>query len=86
MAGNPQVKTRKGAGARRVMFMGNPQTNLWNKYVPGANVGGLNASVRRALKRRATASAGTMTNPNSGTKPCCPELQFNSSNLAFPWR
>ena len=45
------------AGQRRLIFTGNVNTNLFNKYTAGANVGGLNASVRRALKRRAVSAA-----------------------------
>jgi len=63
------MPTRAG-GVRRLLFTGNVQTNLFNAYTPGANVGGLNASVRRALNRRATLSAGTLNNINS-RKPGC---------------
>ena len=72
-------------GVRRLIFTGNVETSLWNKYTPGSNVGGLNASVRRALKRRATAKQGTIAHPNIGQRPCCPELQYNPSNLAHPY-
>lgn len=74
----------KPGGVRRLIFTGNVLTSLHNKYTPGSNVGSLNTSVRRALKRRATASRGTIANPSSGTTPCCPELGYNPSNLAFP--
>jgi len=61
------------AGQRRLIFTGNVNTNLFNKYTAGANVGGLNASVRRALKRRAVSAAGTMNAQGQFTlgKPCC---------------
>ena len=76
-------------GVGRLIFTGNVETSLWNKYTPGSNVGGLNASVRRALKRRATAKQGTTIASNNsvigGQRPCCPELQYNPSNLAHPY-
>ena len=61
------------AGQRRLIFTGNVNTNLFNKYTAGANVGGLNASVRRALKRRAVSAAGTMNAQGQFTagKACC---------------
>ena len=61
------------AGQRRLIFTGNVKTNLFNKYTAGATVGGLNTSVRRALKRRAVSAAGTMNAQGQITlgKPCC---------------
>ncbi len=47
-------------GQRRLIFIRNVKTNLVNKYTAGSNIGGLNISVRRALKRRAVSAAGTM--------------------------
>lgn len=50
-------KRSGGAGARKNppygLITGTPQ-NVWNKYIPGAGVGGLNTSVRRAKMRLAT--------------------------------
>ena len=60
----------RGGGVRRLIFTGNAKTNLFNAYTPGASVGGQNASVRSALKRRATLSAGSINNMNS-RKPGC---------------
>jgi len=60
-------------GQRRLLFTGNVKTNLVNKYTSGAGVGAVNTSARRALKRRATSSAGTLdANGNliPGI-PCC---------------
>ena len=48
-------------GQRRLIFVGNVKTNLFNKYTPGSGVGGLNASVRRNKNRRATSNSLTMT-------------------------
>ena len=71
--------TYSSAAAGRLIFVNNVKTSLYNKYTPGANVGALNASVRRALKRRATSSSGTLTQTGVFTAgsnlPCCPELQ-----------
>ena len=60
-------------GQRRLIFTGNVKTNLFNKYTAGSNVGGLNTSVRRALKRRAVSAAGTMNAQGQFTPqaPCC---------------
>ena len=60
----------RGGGVRRLIFTGNVKTNLFNAYTPGASVGGQNASVRRALNRRATLSTGTINNMNL-RKPGC---------------
>ena len=60
-------------GGQRVLFVGIVYTNLWNKYTSGAGVGAVNTSARRALKRRATSSAGTLDaygNLIPGV-PCC---------------
>ena len=40
-------------GVRRVLTPGMSYTTIENRYVVGANVGGLSASVRGALRRRA---------------------------------
>ena len=60
-------------GQRRLLFTGNVKTNLVNKYTSGSGVGAVNTSARRALKRRATSSAGTLgANGNLiPGKPCC---------------
>lgn len=50
-------KKNTGSGGRRNPMYGlicNRPTNLYNKYTPGAGVGGLNSSVRRAKMRLAT--------------------------------
>ena len=60
----------KSGGVKRLIFTGNPETWLFNSYTPGANVGGLNTSVRRALARRAVLSPGTLNNMNL-RKPGC---------------
>jgi len=63
-------------GVRRLIFVTNNNTNLHNKYVPGAHVGYINPAARRALKRRATSSRGNMTTAGKNeNRPCCPELQ-----------
>jgi hypothetical protein len=51
--------------SRRLIFTGNVKTTLFNTYVPGAGVGGLNRSVRKALYR----SYGCISN-TSVTNPC----------------
>ena len=38
----------KPGGQRRLIFTGNVNTSLFNKYQSGQGIGGLNASVRRA--------------------------------------
>jgi len=73
------MPTTIAGGQRRLLFTGNVKTNLVNKYTSGAGVGAINVSSRRALKRRATSSAGTL-NANGNLipgKPCCsdPELE-----------
>jgi hypothetical protein len=50
-------KKNTGSGARKNPMYGlicNRPTNLYNKYIPGAGVGGVNSSVRRAKMRLAT--------------------------------
>lgn len=50
-------KKNTGSGVRRNIPYGsicNKPTNLYNKYIPGAGVGGINSSVRRAKMRLAT--------------------------------
>jgi len=61
------------AAQRRLIFTGNVKTNLFNKYTAGSNIGGLNTSVRRALKRRAVSPAGSMNSQGQFTpgNPCC---------------
>lgn len=51
-------------GVRRLIFTGNVKTNLDNKYVSGAGVGAHSTAARRALKRRATSSKGSL-GPNN---------------------
>ena len=60
-------------GQRRLLFTGNVKTNLVNKYTSGAGVGAVSTSSRRALKRRATSSAGTLDTRGNliPGKPCC---------------
>jgi hypothetical protein len=60
-------------GQRRLLFTGNVKTNLVNKYTSGAGVGAVSTSSRRALKRRATSSAGTLDSKGNliPGKPCC---------------
>ena len=48
------INRTTGGGARRLIFIGNVKTTLFNKYTPGSGVGGLNRSVRRALVRKAS--------------------------------
>ena len=78
-------------GQRRLLFTGNVKTNLVNKYTSGAGVGALSTSSRRALKRRATSSAGTLDSKGNliPGKPCCSvelerkpehELYYESNN------
>ncbi len=50
--GASHTRTTSG-GVRRIIFTNTGETSLFNKYVAGSNVGALNASVRRALNRRA---------------------------------
>tara|TARA_E500000178_G_C16765721_1_gene636812 strand:- start:62 stop:268 length:207 start_codon:yes stop_codon:yes gene_type:complete len=50
-AGNS--KPRAG-GVKRLIFVNNDKTTLFNRYVLGSNVGSLNSSVRSALRRRAS--------------------------------
>ena len=54
-------KKNTGVGGRRSTKMApggnttcNQTTNIWNKYTPGAGVGAVNSSVRRAKMRIAT--------------------------------
>tara|TARA_B100000282_G_C31586643_1_gene423674 strand:- start:380 stop:628 length:249 start_codon:yes stop_codon:yes gene_type:complete len=76
-------------GQKRLIFTGNKKTSLFNKYTPGSGVGSLNASVRRHLQRKATSNASTLTALNnnnlSKNRPCCPSLESNPSNKAFPY-
>ncbi len=73
---------RRSGGVRRLIFTGVVQTNLFNAYTPGSGVGGQNASVRRALSRRATLSAGTLDNMKTRTPGCgqCNNIVGVSSN------
>jgi|TARA_B110000967_G_scaffold189759_1_gene213774 hypothetical protein len=61
-------------GQRRLLFIGNVKTNLVNKYTAGSSIGAVSTSTRRALKRRATSSAGRMDVNGKliPGKPCCP--------------
>ena len=55
--GGFSFKKSGGGGARKNPSIGlitGQDYNIFNKYVPGAGVGGLNASVRRAKMIRAT--------------------------------
>lgn len=65
-------------GQRRLLFTGNVKTNLFNKYTAGTTVGGLNTSVRRALKRRASSASGTLNKQGQFVKgslsQCCNQL------------
>jgi hypothetical protein len=80
-------------GQRRLIFTGNRKTNLFNKYTPGSGVGSLNVSVRRHLQRKATSNANTLATLNNNNnnnnikrnRPCCPSLESNPSNKAFPY-
>jgi|TARA_B110000967_G_scaffold8110_1_gene8146 hypothetical protein len=60
-------------GQRRLIFIGNVKTNLVNKYTPGSTIGAVSASTRRALKRRATSSNGSLDTKGNlmPGKPCC---------------
>lgn len=65
-------------GQRRLIFTGNTNTNLVNKYTNGG-IGGTSSAVRRAKLKRAMSNPGTF-NPVTGVynfdgQPCCsPEL------------
>lgn len=65
-------------GQRRLIFTGNTNTNLYNKFT-NAGIGGTSSAVRRAKLRRAMSNPGTF-NPVTGVynfdgQPCCsPEL------------
>ena len=63
-----------GGGQRRLLFTGNVKTNLVNKYTAGTGVGAISTSARRALKRRATSSTGSLDAKGNliHGKPCCP--------------
>jgi hypothetical protein len=60
-------------GQKRLLFTGNVKTNLVNKYTSGAGVGAISTSSRRALKCRATSSAGTLDSKGNliPGKQCC---------------
>ena len=65
-------------GQRRLIFTGNVKTNLVNKYTSGSNIGGLNISVRRALKRRAVSATGKMDTQGKfipAARCCAPEIE-----------
>jgi hypothetical protein len=82
------MKTISG-GQRRLIFTGNVETNLHNKYTPGSSIGSLNTSVRRHLQRKATSNKYTLDQLKNKTIPskrvCCPSLLSNPSNKAFPY-
>lgn len=63
--GAGRSKTTAG-GNKRIIFTNNGKTSLFNTYVAGSNVGGLNASVRRALNRRAMPCNNCNFNNNYG--------------------
>jgi len=88
----------KSGGQRRLIFTGNVDTSLFNKYQPGQGVGGLNASVRRAKYRKASSHTLTMSELQQdfnirkagGVVPrpnriCGCNFNSNPSNLAFPY-
>jgi len=88
----------KPGGQRRLIFTGNVDTSLFNKYQPGQGVGGLNASVRRAKYRKASSPTLTMSELQQdfnirkagGSVPrpiriCGCNFSSNPSNLAFPY-
>jgi len=65
-------------GQRRLLFTGNTNTNLVNKYT-NAGIGGTSSAVRRAKLRRAMSNPGTFDSAtgvyNFDGQPCCsPEL------------
>tara|TARA_A100001015_G_C14556619_1_gene543651 strand:+ start:290 stop:505 length:216 start_codon:yes stop_codon:yes gene_type:complete len=62
-----------------LIFTGNVPADVNNSYTPGSGVGAVNASVRRALKRKASS-----TNNTDNNRPCCPEIQSNPADLAHP--
>ena len=60
--GGFSFKKSGGGGARKNPSIGlitGQDYNIYNKYVPGAGVGGLNTSVRRAKMIRATSCNST---------------------------
>ena len=65
-------------GQRRLIFTGNTNTNLYNKYT-NAGIGATSSAVRRAKLRRAMSNPGTFDSAtgvyNFDGQPCCsPEL------------
>src|SRR6056300_1276105 len=65
-------------GQRRLIFTGNTNTNLVNKYT-NSGIGGTSSAVRRAKLRRAMSNPGTFDSAtgvyNFDGQPCCsPEL------------
>jgi hypothetical protein len=72
------MPTTIAGGQRRLIFTGNVKTNLVNKYTPGTGVGAITISARRALKRRATSSAGTLDAVGNliPGKPCCSNAEL----------
>jgi hypothetical protein len=58
----PNGSNTLGGGVRRIIFTNKATGRMDNRYIVGAGVGPLNASVRRALKRRAS--------NNAQGKPC----------------
>ena len=59
--------TYSTGGVRRLIFTGNTKTTLFNKYNHGSGVGALNASVRRALLRRASSNSCKNCSINTAT-------------------
>jgi len=59
--------TYSTGGVRRLIFTGNTKTTLFNKYNHG--VGALNASVRRALLRRASSNSCKNCSTNNAPAP-----------------
>ena len=62
-------------GQRRLIFINNSKTNLFNKYTAGSGVGAHSTAIRRALKSRASLNSGSIDkNGNyipSIKKACC---------------
>lgn len=70
------MATRPG----KLIFTGNVPADVNTSYTPGSGVGAVNASVRRALKKKATSSN------NSDNRPCCAEVESNPADLSHPYK